>query len=80
MKSRNNYFIPYLFQPIPTSGDILADSSKALVAALSALSQRLMHLSGQPILDPVAISQTADAIAKTGQAMAVINTLRHNQE
>jgi hypothetical protein len=69
-----------MFQSIPTSGDILADSSKALGATLSALSQRLVLLAGQPILDPVTISQTADAIAKTGQAMAVINTLRHNPE
>jgi hypothetical protein len=39
-----------------------------------------MLLSGQAILDPVSISQTADAIAKAGQALAVIKTLRHNQE
>jgi hypothetical protein len=39
-----------------------------------------MLLSDQPILDPITISQTADAIAKTGQALAVINMLRHNQE
>jgi hypothetical protein len=75
-----SYFIPHLFQPISTSDDILANSSKALGATLSALSQRLMLLSGQAILDPVAISQTADAIAKAGQALAVIKTLRHNQE
>jgi hypothetical protein len=62
------------------SDDILAGSGKALRVALSALSQRLLCLSGQPILDPVTISQTADAIARTGQAMAVINTLRHSQE
>jgi hypothetical protein len=73
------YFIPHLFQPVPTSGDTLADSRKALEVTLSALSQRLMLLSGQPILDPVIISQTADAIAKTGQALAVINTLRQSQ-
>jgi len=67
-------------EPISTSDDILANSSKALGTALNALSQRLMLLSGQAILDPVAISQTADAIAKAGQALAVIKTLRHNQE
>ena len=39
-----------------------------------------MVLSGQVILDTVTISQTADAIAKAGQALAVIKTLRHNQE
>jgi hypothetical protein len=50
--------------------------SKALGVTLNALSQRLMLLSGQTFLDPVAISQTADAIAKTGQALAVINKLR----
>jgi len=65
--------------PIPTSDDTLANSSKALGATLDALSQRLMLLSGQTFLDPVTISQTADAIAKTGQALAVINMLRHNQ-
>ncbi|KAH9999455.1 hypothetical protein BJV77DRAFT_977321 [Russula vinacea] len=63
-----------------TSDDTLANSSKALGATLGALSQRLMLLSDQPILDPITISQTADAIAKTGQALAVINMLRHNQE
>ncbi|KAI0002956.1 hypothetical protein BJV74DRAFT_814414 [Russula compacta] len=63
-----------------TSGNIVVGSGKALEATLSALSQRLLLLSGQSILDPVAISQTADAIARTGQAMAVINTLRHNLE
>ncbi|KAI0285069.1 hypothetical protein BGY98DRAFT_450964 [Russula aff. rugulosa BPL654] len=67
-------------EPISTSDDILANSSKALETTLSALSQRLMLLSGQAILDPVTISQTADAIAKVGQALAVIKTLRHNQE
>jgi hypothetical protein len=39
-----------------------------------------MLLSCQAILDPVTISQTADAIAKTGQALTVIKKLRHNQE
>jgi hypothetical protein len=72
--------MPHLFQPISTSDDILTDSSKALEATLSALSQRLILLSGQPILDPVTISQTADAITKAGQALAVINTLRYNKE
>ncbi|KAN0124521.1 hypothetical protein V8E52_002170 [Russula decolorans] len=67
-------------EPISTSDDILANSSKALETTLSALSQRLMLLSGQAILDPVTISQTADAIAKAGQALAVIKTLRHIQE
>jgi hypothetical protein len=75
-----SYFIPHLFQPISTSDDILANSSQALEATLGALSQRLMVLSGQVILDAVTISQTADAIAKAGQALAVIKTLRHNQE
>lgn len=75
-----SYFIPHLFQPISTSDDILANSSHALETTLGALSQRLMVLSGQVILDTVTISQTADAIAKAGQALAVIKTLRHNQE
>jgi len=67
-------------EPAPVSGDILTGSRKALGATLSALSQRLLLLSSQPILDPATISQMADAIARTGQALAVINTLRHNQE
>jgi hypothetical protein len=71
---------PHLFQPISTLDGILASSDKALGASLSALSQRLFLLSGQPILDPIAISQTADAISRTGQALGVINTLRRNQE
>ncbi|KAI0254257.1 hypothetical protein BJV78DRAFT_1280275 [Lactifluus subvellereus] len=62
------------------SDDILANSNKALGATLSVLSQRLLLLSGQPIPDPIAISQIADAIARTGQALVVINTLRRNQE
>jgi hypothetical protein len=60
--------------------DVLAGMGKALRATLNALSQRLLLLSGQPILDPVSISQTADAIARTGQALGVINTLGHSQE
>lgn len=60
--------------------DVLASSWKALGATLSALSQRLLLLSSQPILDPVTISQTADAIAKTGQALEVISTLRRRQD
>ncbi|KAH9978085.1 hypothetical protein BGW80DRAFT_1285726 [Lactifluus volemus] len=67
-------------EPIPTSDNILASSDKALGASLSALSQRLLLLSGQPFLDPIAISQTADAISSTGKALAVINALRRNQE
>ncbi|KAH9050102.1 hypothetical protein EDB84DRAFT_1631236 [Lactarius hengduanensis] len=60
--------------------DVLASSWKALGATLSALSQRLLLLSSQPILDPVTISQTADAIARTGQALEVISTLRRRQD
>jgi hypothetical protein len=71
---------PHLLQPISALSDILATSDKALGVSLSALSQRLLLLSGQPILDPIAISQTADAIARTGQALGVINTLRRNHE
>jgi len=67
-------------EPVSTSDDVLAGSDKALRATLSTLSQRLLLLSGQEILDPVTISQTADAIARTGQALAVINTLRRSQE
>jgi len=66
-------------EPVFTS-DVLAGSDRALRATLSTLSQRLLLLSGQQILDPVTISQTADAIARTGQALAVINTLRRSQE
>ncbi|KAI9510475.1 hypothetical protein F5148DRAFT_583701 [Russula earlei] len=66
-------------EPVSTS-DVLASAGKALRATLSTLSQRLLLLSGQAILDPVMISQTADAIARTGQALAVINTLRHDQK
>lgn len=65
--------------PTSTSEDVLASSCKALSTTLGALSQRLLFLSGQPILDPVTISQTADAIAKTGQALDVISYLRHKQ-
>jgi hypothetical protein len=39
-----------------------------------------MLLSGQAILDPTTISQTADAVTKVGQALAAIKKLRHNQE
>ncbi|KAI9448336.1 hypothetical protein H4582DRAFT_81028 [Lactarius indigo] len=60
--------------------DALTSSWKALGATLSALSQRLLLLSSQPILDPVTISQTADAIARTGQALEVISTLRRRQD
>jgi len=63
-----------------TSEDVLASSCSALEATLGALSQRLLLLSGQPILDPVTISQTADAIAKTGQALEVISSLRRRQD
>lgn len=69
----------YAFQPVFAS-DVLAGSDKALRATLSTLSQRILLLSCQQILDPVTISQTADAIARTGQALAVINTLRRSQE
>ena len=74
------YFILYAFQPVSSSDDVLAGSDKALRATLSTLSRRLLLLSDQQILDPVTISQTADAIARTGQALAVINTLRRSQE
>jgi len=67
-------------EPISTSDDVLTSSRKALRATLGALSQRLLLLSDQAIPDPITISQTADAIARTGQALAVINTLSHNQE
>jgi len=63
-------------EPISTSEDVLASSCKALGDTLGVLSQRLLLLSGQPIPDPVTISQTADAIAKTGQALGVISSLR----
>ncbi|KAH8999411.1 hypothetical protein EDB92DRAFT_1790271 [Lactarius akahatsu] len=68
--------------PLPSAPteDVLAGSWKALGATLSALSQRLLLLSSQPILDPVTISQTADAIARTGQALEVISTLRRRQD
>ncbi|KAI0301838.1 hypothetical protein B0F90DRAFT_1715778 [Multifurca ochricompacta] len=69
-----------LSEPISTLDDTLASSGKALAATLSSLSQRLLILSSQAILDPVTISQTADAIARTGQALAVINALRRNQD
>ncbi|KAH9062046.1 hypothetical protein EDB87DRAFT_1560067 [Lactarius vividus] len=66
--------------PSAPTEDVLASSWKALGATLSALSQRLLHLSSQPILNPVTISQTVDAIAKTGQALEVISTLRRRQD
>jgi len=67
-------------EPISGSDDVLVSSRKALRATLIALSQRLLLLSNQAIPDPITISQTADAIARTGQALVVINTLSHNQE
>jgi uncharacterized Zn finger protein (UPF0148 family) len=67
------------YEPTPTSEDVLASSSTALGTTLGALSRRLLHLSGQPNLDPVTISQIAEAIAKTGQALDVISYLRRKQ-
>ncbi|KAI9466716.1 hypothetical protein BJY52DRAFT_1111219 [Lactarius psammicola] len=66
--------------PTSTSDDVLASSCNALGATLGALSQQLLLLSSQPILDPVSISQTADAIARTGQALEVIRSLRLRQD
>lgn len=66
-------------QPTSTSEDVLASSSKALGTTLGTLSQRLLLLSGQPTLDLVTISQTADAISKTGQALDVISYLLRKQ-
>ena len=66
-------------QPTSTSEDVLASSSKALSTTLGTLSQRLLLLSGQPTLDLVTISQTADAISKTGQALDVISYLLRKQ-
>lgn len=73
--------VNYTFsEPTSTSEDVLASSYKALGATLGVLSQRLLLLSSQPILDPVTISQTADAIARTGQALEVISSLRRRQD
>jgi len=80
MKLWHPHSIHHVLQPISTLDDVLTSSRKALWATLSALSQRLLLLSDQAIPDPITISQTADAIARTGQALVVINTLSHNQE
>ncbi|KAI0269284.1 hypothetical protein BC834DRAFT_621725 [Gloeopeniophorella convolvens] len=66
-------------QPHSTPENLaLATSTQALEVTLSALSQRLLLLSGQSILDPIAIAQTAEAITKIGQALATINALQRS--
>ncbi|KAI0069073.1 hypothetical protein BV25DRAFT_1874571 [Artomyces pyxidatus] len=61
-------------EPPPPKG-ALTNSVQALEATLNTLSRRMTSLSGQSILDPTMVGQTADAMSKVVQALQLIKNL-----